>query len=95
MHTVMLPGVNWEIRRLTLGLAITGAIFVELNFNGRLLEPIREMPHKTFDMEFIESQSLRENNFLLKLHDDNIKNKTWEFVNESLFLPSNTMIHLL
>lgn len=50
MHTVMLSGVHWEIRRLPLGLAITGAIFVELNFNGRLLEPLREMPHKTFDI---------------------------------------------
>lgn len=60
--------IEEKLGRLTLGIAIVGAILSELPINpSRLLDTINRMPSRDLTRSGRESHSLRRNNFLLQL----------------------------
>lgn len=62
--------IEEKVGRLTLGLAIVGAILSELPINpSRLLDTINRMPSKDFSWSGREAHSLRKNPFLLQLFE--------------------------
>lgn len=62
--------IEEKLGRLTLGLAIVGAILSELPINpSRLLDTINRMPSRDVALSGRESHSLRRNNFLLQLFE--------------------------
>lgn len=65
-----LRAIEEKLGRLTLGLAIVGAILSELPINpSRLLDTINRMPSRDITFSGRESHSLRRNNFLLQLFE--------------------------
>ncbi|OMO65562.1 hypothetical protein CCACVL1_21500 [Corchorus capsularis] len=62
--------IEEKVGRLTLGLAIVGAILSELPINpSRLLDTINRMPLRDFSWSGKEAYSLRKNSFLLQLFE--------------------------
>ncbi|KAK8552765.1 hypothetical protein V6N13_121149 [Hibiscus sabdariffa] len=62
--------IEEKVGRLTLGLAIVGAILSELPINpSRLLDTINRMPSRDFSWSGREAHSLRKNTFLLQLFE--------------------------
>ncbi|KAI3453729.1 hypothetical protein Pfo_010392 [Paulownia fortunei] len=65
-----LRAIEEKLGRLTLGLAIVGAILSELPINpSRLLDTINRMPSSDITWSGRENHSLRRNNFLLQLFE--------------------------
>jgi hypothetical protein len=62
--------IEEKVGRLTLGLAVTGAILSELPITpSRLLDTVNRMPMKDFSWSSQETQSLRRNAFLTQLFE--------------------------
>ncbi|GAV76098.1 hypothetical protein CFOL_v3_19573 [Cephalotus follicularis] len=62
--------IEEKLGRLTLGLAIVGAILSELPINpSRLLDTVNRMPLRDFSWNGTEAQSLRRNTFLFQLFE--------------------------
>ncbi|KAB2084038.1 hypothetical protein ES319_A05G307500v1 [Gossypium barbadense] len=62
--------IEEKVGRLTLGLAIVGAILSELPINpSRLLDTINRLPSRDFSWSGRETHSLRKNTFLLQLFE--------------------------
>ncbi|KAG4127349.1 hypothetical protein ERO13_D10G210700v2 [Gossypium hirsutum] len=66
----VLRTIEEKVGRLTLGLAIVGAILSELPINpSRLLDTINRMPLRDISLSGREAHSLRKNTFLLQLFE--------------------------